>query len=335
MDNKRLFLQPVRVVYNIRLSCSGVALAAAGNVGERGRERRGEGTFRMPGVDSGKVESSLTSVSPYARLTLNERLSAWGLLGYGTGDMTMTQAARGDRKETVTRIDISMRMGAVGARGALMQADESGGLDLALRGDAFLVRTESAKAANTVATTADASRLRLVLEGWRTFAVGEATLTPTLELGLRRDGGDAETGTGVEIGGRIAYAGPVVRPHGRGERADADRARGRRLRGMGRGRIGAAQPRRLGPGPLAHAGAGLGGGVERGRAGCGRRATRRVWRRAATSSRSAGWRPSSATASGPSASAAWRPPMRGSASRRPGAGPGARARAGRFSRRSP
>ena len=160
----------------------------------------------MPDVDSGKVESSLTSVSPYARLTLNERLSAWGLLGYGTGDMTMTQAARGDRKETVTRTDISMRMGAVGARGALMQADESGGLDLALRGDAFLVRMESAKAANTVATTADASRLRLVLEGGRRFAVGEAT--PTLELGLRHDGGDAETGTGVEIGGRIAYADP-------------------------------------------------------------------------------------------------------------------------------
>ena len=183
-------------------------MAAAGNVGERGRERRGEGTFRMPDVDSGKVESSLTSVSPYARLTLNERLSAWGLLGYGTGDMTMTQAARGDRKETVTRTDISMRMGAVGARGAQMQADESGGLDLALRGDAFLVRMESAKAANTVATTADASRLRLVLEGGRTFAVGEATLTPTLELGQRHDGGVAETGTGVEIGGRIAYADP-------------------------------------------------------------------------------------------------------------------------------
>ena len=123
--------------------------------------------------------------------------------------MTITQAARGARKETVTRTDISMRMGAVGARGALMEAGESGGLDLALRADAFLVRTESAKAANTVETKADASRLRLVLEGGRSFAVGEgATLTPTLELGLRHDGGDAETGTGVEVGGRIAYADP-------------------------------------------------------------------------------------------------------------------------------
>ena len=129
--------------------------------------------------------------------------------------------------------------------------------------------------------------------------------------------------------------GPVVRPHGRGERADADRARGRRLRGMGRGRVGAAQPRRLGAGASRSRWRRSGGRRRAGSSGCGRRATRRVWRRAATSSRSAGWRPSSATASGPSASAAWRPPMRGSGSRRPGAGPGARARAGRFSRRSP
>ena len=31
-------------------------------------------------------------------------------------------------------------------------------------------------------------------------------LTPALELGLRHDGGDAETGTGVELGGRVSWA---------------------------------------------------------------------------------------------------------------------------------
>ena len=75
-----------------------------------------------------------------------------------------------------------------------------------LRGDAFLVQMESEAAANTVETKADASRLRLVLEAGRPFALGPgAVLTPALELGLRHDGGDAETGTGVELGGRIRY----------------------------------------------------------------------------------------------------------------------------------
>ena len=166
----------------------------------------GEGTFDQPGVDSGTVESTLTSVNPYMRVTLSDRVSAWGLLGYGTGDMTMTQAATEDRGEVVTRTDLSMRLGAVGARGALLEAGETGGLDLALRGDAFLVQMESEKAANTVATKAQASRLRLVLEGSRAFALGEgAVLTPGLEVGVRHDGGDAETGTGIEVGGRIGY----------------------------------------------------------------------------------------------------------------------------------
>ena len=167
----------------------------------------GEGTFDQPGVDSGTVESSLTSVNPYVRYEASDRLSVWGLVGYGTGDMTMTQAARGERAEIVTRTDLMLRLGAAGARGVLLEAGEDGGIDLALRGDAFLVQMESEAAANTVETKADASRLRLVLEAGRSFALGEgAVLTPALELGLRHDGGDAETGTGVEVGGRIRYS---------------------------------------------------------------------------------------------------------------------------------
>ena len=166
----------------------------------------GEGSFDQPGVDSGTVESSLTSVNPYVRYEASDRLSVWGLVGYGTGDMTMTQAARGERAEIVTRTDLMLRLGAAGARGVLLEAGEDGGIDLALRGDAFLVQMESEAAANTVETKADASRLRLVLEAGRSFALGEgAVLTPALELGLRHDGGDAETGTGVEVGGRIRY----------------------------------------------------------------------------------------------------------------------------------
>ena len=166
----------------------------------------GEGSFDQPGVDSGTVESTLTSVNPYVRYEASDRLSVWGLLGYGTGDMTMTQAANDDRDRIVTRTDISVRLGAAGARGVLLKADEDGGIDLALRGDAFLVQMDWEKVSNETDTGADASRLRLVLEAGRPFALGEgAVLTPGLELGLRHDGGDAETGTGVEVGGRIRY----------------------------------------------------------------------------------------------------------------------------------
>ena len=170
----------------------------------------GEGTFDQPGVDSGAIESTMTTVSPYARVKLSDRVSAWGLAGYGTGDMTIVQKANAatGQPERITRTDLSMRLAALGGRGALLQADESGGFDLALKADAFYVETESEAVSNEGDTSADASRVRLALEGSRAFQVGGGVFTPGLELGLRHDGGDAETGTGVELGGRLSWADP-------------------------------------------------------------------------------------------------------------------------------
>ena len=182
----------------------------------------GAGTFDNPGVDSGAVESTMTTVSPYLRLKLTERVSAWGLAGWGTGAMTMTQDAIArdvnesadtgpGRARTVTKTDLSMRMGAGGVRGALMEQDEAGGMDLALKADAFWTRTEWERVSGETDTAADASRVRLVLEGGRAFEVGGgATLRPSLELGLRHDGGDAETGAGLELGGGLSWTDPAT-----------------------------------------------------------------------------------------------------------------------------
>ncbi len=48
--------------------------------------------------------------------------------------------------------------------------------------------------------------MRLIPEGSGAFQVGGGVLTPGLELGLRYDCRPAETGTGVEGGGRIDWA---------------------------------------------------------------------------------------------------------------------------------
>ena len=63
---------------------------------------------------------------------------------------------------------------------------DSGGFDLALRADALLVQVASAAAPNMAAAQAEASRLRLLLEGSRSFRLDERgwTLTPGLEMGL-------------------------------------------------------------------------------------------------------------------------------------------------------
>ena len=54
------------------------------------------------------------------------------------------------------------------------------------------------------------TRLRLGLEGtWRGLEAGGGELVPRLEVGLRHDGGDAETGFGFDLGGGLSWSHPA------------------------------------------------------------------------------------------------------------------------------
>ena len=158
----------------------------------------GDGSYEESGM-RGEVESSLAGVYPYLRYAVSERLAVWGAAGLGEGDLTLKPGGAAQ-----VETDLSMSMAAAGARGALLTM---GGLRLALRSDLAFVRAESDAAAGLAAAEADTSRLRLALEG-STGEMGFAAgaLTPTVELGLRYDGGDAETGAGLEVGGGLRYA---------------------------------------------------------------------------------------------------------------------------------
>ena len=96
-------------------------------------------------------------------------------------------------------------MGALGMRGVLLKG--TGGFALALRSDGFMVRMQSDAGGGLPQVEADARQLRLVLEGTRNvvFPLGRA-LAPSLEVGVRHDGGDAETGMGLEMGVGLGYA---------------------------------------------------------------------------------------------------------------------------------
>ena len=170
---------------------------------------RGDGSFTMPGTDDrgrGDLENTLTSIHPYLRYAVNDRLAVWGLFGYGWGEWDLEM----DNGMTI-ETDTNLVMGAFGGRGLLLSAAESGGFQLATRTDAMLTRTTSDKVAEMESAEADAHRLRLVLEGSRGFTWAEGRrLTPTMEVGLRHDWGDAETGFGLELGGRVQYADPAL-----------------------------------------------------------------------------------------------------------------------------
>ena len=199
----------------------GLALAQSAGEGDyrdTGVSPRPDGQTCPDGVDAelcggavragdGKVEASLTAAIPYAALQASERLKLWGAAGYGTGEVTL-KTALGDSYSS----DTAWSMAAAGLRGDLLAPPaEGGGPALALTSDALWTRTSSEKTRDLAASDSDATRLRLGLEGsWRFAMEGGGSLVPKLEIGARHDGGDAETGFGVELGGGIAWSDPAL-----------------------------------------------------------------------------------------------------------------------------
>ena len=172
----------------------------------------GEGGYR--GEGSGDIEASVTALTPWAGYAVTERLSVWGAAGYGAGELKLTP---GDGPALKT--DLGMTLAAAGARGALIDGH---GPKLDAVGDARWVRTTTARVSSSASdggtlasASASVTRLRLGLAGWWPLALGEgafgkgATVTPRLALGVRHDGGDAETGFGADIGGGVALAAPA------------------------------------------------------------------------------------------------------------------------------
>ncbi len=172
-------------------------VAVSHSRGDGGYEWRGAGGQRPQGGDA---SSSLTTGLPYLRVAVNDRLSVWGALGRGSGSMTLRE---GDLASVET--DIGLSMGALGARQEL-RSPAAGGLSLALRTDLLLVRTTSDETRGLPSLSTDVSRLRLMVEGARQRRLESGSvLTPSAELGLRYDNGDAEAGVGVEVGAGLRF----------------------------------------------------------------------------------------------------------------------------------
>ena len=82
---------------------------------------RGQGGYHgLSSASSGHVASSVTGLYPWMGYTLSDRVSVWGVTGYGKGALTLTPGAG-----TALESGLSMAMAAGGLRGEL--ADSDGG----------------------------------------------------------------------------------------------------------------------------------------------------------------------------------------------------------------
>ena len=164
------------------------------------------------GVDLGEVVSSVTGLYPWVGYKATERVTLWGVTGYGKGTLSLTPG-----KGAALKSGLSMAMAAAGLRGDLA-ALVKGGFGLAVKADALWVDTGiegvvgvEGLSGQLAATQAAVTRFRTALEASRGYHFGSGlSLQPSLEVGLRRDGGDAETGAGVDLGGGLIVKDPLT-----------------------------------------------------------------------------------------------------------------------------
>ena len=180
--------------------------------------RRGLGGYQ--GADVGQVASSVTGLHPWVGYKLTERVTLWGVTGYGRGSMSLTPGeALSLPTPSLTspfslKGGLSMSMLAGGVRGDLVDSGV-GGFGLAFKADALWVGTGSeavdGPAGRLAGTEAVVTQVRTALEASRGYVFGHGiALRPSLELGLRSDGGDAETGAGADVAGSLLASDPLT-----------------------------------------------------------------------------------------------------------------------------
>ena len=156
----------------------------------------------------GEYNYSNTILHPYIGWFPGEELKLWASVGFGSGEIEINI----DTKDDVSSTDTTQQSLSGGfSRRLLNSTKQTSGntTTLNLKGDVSMtsVDVEENLEAGFAAQEVSSSRLRVLISGaQRRGLASGGGLTPSLEMGVRNDGGDGVTGTGVELGGGLRYA---------------------------------------------------------------------------------------------------------------------------------
>ena len=156
------------------------------------------------GLGEGIHSAELTSVHPYLGWRAGEGLDVWATAGYGEGKLEVTPAGRERRTS-----DLDMRTVGVGGSGVLL---ERGVSTVRLKGEVMHSTLEVDESVHIEGVEVEAMRVRMTVEAGQTHTLADGgVFEPSLEVGVRHDGGDGETGNGAELGGSVSYRHPSGR----------------------------------------------------------------------------------------------------------------------------
>ena len=164
---------------------------------------RGSFDYRAGGPNGeagGSYDLRQTGVHPYLGWSVSPDLDVWGMVGHAWGELRVVDDLAAGPLMSAATLD----SGAVGVSGRLLAR---GTTTLSLKGEGALARLDiSGDGAMITEMALNMQRLRLSTEASHEFLLSSGgSLTPWGELGLRHDGGDGETGAGLEVGGGLRY----------------------------------------------------------------------------------------------------------------------------------
>lgn len=160
--------------------------------------------YTDPELAMGELSTSITSINPYLGWQMANGAQLWAVAGFGWGEVEFEEPTNSQAS------DLSQTMFAAGVNLSLMSSDQlfgGGTTSLNLNSEAAITNAEVDEGGSLENTTLNASRYRVMFEGLYTKKLASnAVLTPSIEAGLRHDGGDGTTGSGFEFGAGLGYS---------------------------------------------------------------------------------------------------------------------------------
>ena len=154
----------------------------------------------------GVHRSRMASVQPYVGWSSGEGTRLWASVGYGSGEIEI------DDEDLVERFGRQRSGSALvaAAAGGSVRLTPDGATRLELKGEGQATRYEVDENGDLIeGLTVQTRRVRVTAQGSREYVLGGGgRLLPLAEFGVRWDGGDGATGTGVEVGGGVSWTGP-------------------------------------------------------------------------------------------------------------------------------
>ncbi len=184
--------------------------------GDLDYEHHGVSTNRLAPATSveGGYQVNAGMLTPYVSWSWNKGTSVWAMAGISSGDVTIL-----DAKLALEEANTTLGAFATGIDLELITTPD--GISLAVKGAAWGGQMDLHENAGRIRELdLGVYRFQLSLEGaYRIELANQGMFQPFVETGLRGDGGDGQTGPGLEIGGGARLSLPSAGLHitGRGQ----------------------------------------------------------------------------------------------------------------------